>query len=147
MKTMTYKGFEGSAEVDTNRQVCRGKLLFIPDLVTFEAESPKALQAEFEAAVDDYLETCAALGRDPHKPLRGSFNVRVPSELHRAAVVRAAQDDISLNEVVVHALDCYLNGRSQVHNNVTIRVDAVHSVSALNSPVSNWQSLTTPNVH
>ena len=38
------------------RSVCRGKILFIDDLVTYEAASPAKLQKEFEAAVDDYLE-------------------------------------------------------------------------------------------
>ena len=36
------------------RSVCRGKILFIDDLVTYEAASPATLQKEFEAAVDDY---------------------------------------------------------------------------------------------
>ena len=40
-----------------SRQVCRGKILFISDLVTYEAQSPVELQKEFELAVDDYIET------------------------------------------------------------------------------------------
>ena len=76
MNILKYKDFEGSAELDMERQVCRGKLLFIDDLVTYEAASIANLQSEFEAAVDDYLETCKSLGRDPKRPLKGLFNVR-----------------------------------------------------------------------
>jgi predicted HicB family RNase H-like nuclease len=76
MNILKYNDYEGTAEIDMSRQVCRGKILFIDDLVTYEAASPAELQHAFEAAVDDYLETCAALGRAPRKPLRGSFNVR-----------------------------------------------------------------------
>lgn len=153
MKTLTFNGFEGSAEIDTDRQVCRGKLLFIPDLVTYEADSPRDLQAAFQDTVADYVETCATLGREPHKPYRGSFNVRVQPELHRAATVRAAHDDVSLNDVVVRALDCYLYGHGEVHN-VTIRVDQLTSFSSgagtsYNDPQS-WRPISatgTTNVH
>lgn len=152
MKTLlSYKGFDGSAEIDVERQVCRGKLLFIPDLVTFEADSPKELQQEFEAAVEDYLATCAELGRKPFKPFRGSFNVRVPPELHRSAAVHAAQENLSLNDVVVRALDCYLNGRTDVHNhnNFTVRLEtAVRSVTPGSEPTwKEFRTVGTSDVH
>ncbi|HET6628347.1 MAG TPA: type II toxin-antitoxin system HicB family antitoxin [Woeseiaceae bacterium] len=105
---LKYKGYEGTAEVDMSRGVCRGKILFINDLVTYEAATPGDLGREFESAVDNYLETCVALGREPAKPFKGLFNVRVSPEVHRAAALRAAEDGISLNDVVVKALDAYL---------------------------------------
>ena len=107
---LKYKQYEGSAELDMGRGVCRGRILFINDLVTYEAVTPAQLQAEFEAAVDDYLETCSSLGRDPQKPLKGLFNVRMPPALHRAATLRAAQENASLNDVVVRAVDVFVNG-------------------------------------
>jgi predicted HicB family RNase H-like nuclease len=110
MDILKYKDYEGTAELDMSRGVCRGKILFINDLVTYEAATPAQLQSEFEAAVDDYLETCASLGRDPQKPLKGLFNVRVPPALHKAAALRAAQENVSLNDVVVRAVDAFLHG-------------------------------------
>ena len=112
MNILKYKEFEGTAEVDVERGVCRGKLLFIDDLITYEAESPKQLQAEFEAAVDDYLETCRLVGKEPQRPFRGMFNVRVSPALHRQAALRAAREGVALNEVVVRALDTFLNASS-----------------------------------
>jgi predicted HicB family RNase H-like nuclease len=106
---LKYKDYEGTAELDMSRKVCRGKILFINDLVTYEAESPATLQAEFEAAVDDYIETCVELKREPQKPLKGLFNVRISSDLHRAATIKGLEDNVSLNEVVTRALDSYLN--------------------------------------
>ena len=41
--TRPYKGYEGTADMDMERQVCRGRILFIDDLVTYEAASPAAL--------------------------------------------------------------------------------------------------------
>lgn len=109
MNMLKYKDFEGTAELDVERNLCRGKVLFIDDLVTYVADSPKNLQIEFEAAVEDYLETCLQVGKEPQRSFRGLFNVRVPPALHRSAALRAAGDEIALNEVVVRALDAYLN--------------------------------------
>jgi predicted HicB family RNase H-like nuclease len=113
MDILKYKDYEGTAELDMSRGVCRGKILFINDLVTYEAASPADLQKEFEAAVDDYLDTCEEVGKEPQRPFRGAFNVRVPQVLHRSAAIRAVADCVSLNEVVVRALEDYLAGRSQ----------------------------------
>jgi len=100
----SYKGYEGSAEIDLESMICRGKLLFINDLVTYEAGSPAKLKVEFECAVDDYLETCKELGREPLKPLKGLFNVRVPPQLHKELVMKAMVEKISLNEFIVRSL-------------------------------------------
>jgi len=108
MDILKYKEYEGTAELDMSRGVCRGKILFINDLVTYEAATPTQLQSEFEAAVNDYLQTCASLGREPQKPLKGMFNVRMPPALHKAAALRATQENASLNDVVVRAVDAFL---------------------------------------
>jgi len=115
MDILKYKDYEGTAELDMTRGVCRGKILFITDLVTYEAALPGQLQKEFEAAVDDYLLTCEELNREPQRPLKGQFNVRIPPAMHRSATLRAIRDDASLNEVVVCALDAYLNGHDVSH--------------------------------
>ena len=109
MKTIKYKGYEGTADVDMEDFVCRGKILFIDDLITYQADSPADLAKEFQAAVDDYLETCKLLGREPKKPLKGQFNVRVSSDLHKKATLRGLEDGTNLNKVVAKALDGYLN--------------------------------------
>lgn len=116
MDILKYKDYEGTAELDMARGVCRGKILFIADLVTYEAAAPAKLQKEFEAAVDDYIDTCATLGREPQKPLKGQFNVRIPPALHKAATLQALADGIRLNELVVRALDRYVNANVAVNH-------------------------------
>lgn len=111
MDILKYKDYEGTAELDMSHRVCRGKLLFIQDLVTYQAASPEKLQKAFESAVDDYIKTCKALGRPAQKPLRGQFNVRVSPATHKAAVIRAISEDTSLNEVVSRALEAYLTSK------------------------------------
>ncbi|MBB6243092.1 type II toxin-antitoxin system HicB family antitoxin [Rhodanobacter sp. MP1X3] len=144
MNILTFKGYEGTAELDMERGVCRGKILFIEDLVTYEADSPSQLQAVFEEAVGDYLETCQRLGKEPNKPLRGQFNVRVPPAVHRAAWLRAVTDQVSLNEVVVRAMDCYLNVRADVMVNVKVTSEDssldLRTVLASTAGVAEWSS-------
>ena len=148
MDILKYKDYEGTAELDMARGICRGKILFIDDLVTYGADSPRELQREFESAVDDYLATCISLDKEPQRPFRGLFNVRVPPELHRSAVLRATKDSVSLNDVVVRALDCFLNIRADVNHNikVTLEVPAgeVRTVRAVASGKAQWG---TANVH
>jgi predicted HicB family RNase H-like nuclease len=67
METLKFKGYEGTTELDQERGVFRGKLLLAHDLVTYEAATLAGLRTEFEAAVEDYLETCRALGRVTHE--------------------------------------------------------------------------------
>lgn len=148
MDILKYKDYEGTAELDMARRVCRGKILFIDDVVTYEATSPAELQAEFEAAVDDYIDTCAILGREPQKPLKGLFNVRIPSALHKAAVLRALMDNISLNDVVVHALDAFVNVQSVVNHNVRVTLnipeDSMKTLVSSTSTQTQWE---TTHVH
>lgn len=127
MDILKYKGYEGTAELDMERCVCRGKILFIDDVVSFEAAAPAALQKEFEDAVDDYIETCATLGRAAQLPLRGQFNVRVTPALHKAAALRAIQENTSLNDIVFRALDAFVCVRAQINNNVCITLNMPES--------------------
>jgi predicted HicB family RNase H-like nuclease len=48
--------------------VLRGWVEDIDDVVTFEAETPGALEREFRISVDDYLEFCAEDGVEPNRP-------------------------------------------------------------------------------
>lgn len=142
MDILKYKDYEGTAELDMSRGVCRGKVLFIDDLVTYEAASPVNLQREFEAAVDDYLETCEQVGKEPQRTFRGQFNVRVAPELHRAASLRAVTEGVTLNEVVVRALDAYVNVRHDVNHNIRVTVETqdgpIHTVTAVSSEAPTW---------
>jgi len=134
---LKYGEYEGTAELDMDRHVCRGKILFIDDLVTYEAESPADLQKEFQAAVDDYIETCASLGRQPQKPLKGLFQVRVPPALHKAVVRRAMADNVTQNDVTVRALDAFVNAKLDVNHNVQVTLNIpTESLKTLASSVS-----------
>jgi|LGOV01.1.fsa_nt_gb predicted HicB family RNase H-like nuclease len=103
-KVFKYKGYSGSMEFSQEDKCLFGKILFVNDLVTYEAETYEQLEAEFAAAVDDYLETCEELGASPDKPFSGTFNVRVGPELHQQAAKVAHLEDITLNELTRQAI-------------------------------------------
>jgi predicted HicB family RNase H-like nuclease len=147
MDILKYKEYEGTAELDMVRMVCRGKILFIDDLVTFESATPKGLQKEFEAAVDDYIETCEALGREAKRPLKGQFNVRISPSLHKALVLRATQDQVSLNDVVTRALDAFVCIHSDVNHKVRITVALAEGATEVitgSTSAPQWEAF---NVH
>ena len=103
--SMTYKGYIGTVHYSEEDEVFHGKLEAINDLIMFEGTSVKELKKAFHEAVDDYLETCKEMGREPQKPFKGSFNVRIPSDLHRKATKKATMMGISLNQLVQKALE------------------------------------------
>lgn len=104
MKHFEYNGYVGSIEFSIEDNVLYGKILGIKDLVNYEADTLANLKKEFELAVDDYLETCNEIGKEPEKPFKGSFNVRTGRELHKKAVTTAKERGIKLNELVKIAL-------------------------------------------
>ncbi len=104
MTYLHYKGYTGTIEPQLEDNSLFGKLAFIRDLVTYEAQTLAELQKEFEYSVDAYLQSCEELGRKPETPFKGSFNVRSSPDIHRQIVLAASQEDMSLNAFVNQAI-------------------------------------------
>ena len=99
-----YKGYSAKPEYSVEDHVFYGKILGIDDFVDFMSEQAGDLENEFHQAVDDYLEFCKEIGKEPQKEYKGTFNVRVSPELHKRAVACAASQNISLNRFVENAI-------------------------------------------
>lgn len=102
--TIEYKGYIGSINYSSEDKCFFGKLEMIDDIITFEATTALELEDNFHYVVDDYLETCKALGREPQKVYKGVFNVRIEPELHKKIYKEALKAGISLNSFVRQAL-------------------------------------------
>ena len=100
-----YKGYYSKVLYSAEDGVLHGKIEGISDLVNFECESVNEVESSFHEAVDDYLAFCADLGKEPEKPYRGVFNVRFSPELHRRAAMEAANEGITLNQLVTRAVE------------------------------------------
>ena len=102
---LKYKNYIGTVDFNADDQVFFGKIFGINDLVTFEGETVKELINAFQEATDDYLVTCKELAKEPNKTFKGSFNVRLSTELHRKAAIVANQKSLTLNDFVKKAID------------------------------------------
>jgi len=112
---LEYKGYYASLHFSSEDEVFYGKILGIDDLVNFEGASVKELKKAFREAVDDYIETCNELGKEPNKTYKGTFNVRLTTDLHKQAAVYAAMHNISLNDFVRTAIDYALLHKDELN--------------------------------
>lgn len=104
MTKLSYKGYQGTVDADFDEGFLFGQIQFINDLVSYEGATVHELKSAFEEAVDDYLATCARVGKSPDKPYSGVFNVRTGPELHKQAARKASETGKTLNGLVVDAL-------------------------------------------
>ena len=98
MSTLTYRGYTATVEFDSEDMILTGRIAGINDVIGFHAETPAELLAAFHEAVDDYLETCAKLGKQPEKTYSGKVMFRVPPELHAKVALAAKLAGKSLNQ-------------------------------------------------
>ncbi|SDN87561.1 type II toxin-antitoxin system HicB family antitoxin [Acetanaerobacterium elongatum] len=99
-----YKDYIGSVVFSEDDEVFHGKVIGIKDLLSFEGDSVSALIEDFHDAIDEYLEYCNENGKKPEKPFKGSFNVRIQPDLHRAAALAASASGKTLNAFVEDAI-------------------------------------------
>ncbi|MGC8551043.1 MAG: type II toxin-antitoxin system HicB family antitoxin [Acidobacteriaceae bacterium] len=103
--TINHNGYTGSVEFNEEDGLLHGKLLGIRDAITYEGKDVRSLTRNFRQAVDEYLAFCEAEGKTPDKPFKGSLNVRISPELHRALAKRAEQKKKSLNAEISDILE------------------------------------------
>jgi predicted HicB family RNase H-like nuclease len=107
---MQYKDYFGSIHYSDEDKIFYGQVEYIRSLISFEGQDVASLRASFEEAINDYLALCEEKGIEPEKPFKGSFNVRVGSQLQ--AALYAQQQGVNLNKLVTDALERYLKEES-----------------------------------
>lgn len=96
---MTYKGYSARIEYDDEDGILFGQIAGIRDGVGFHADDVKGLRAAFHEAVDDYLETCARIGKEPDRAYSGKVMLRVSPDLHARIAKTADLLGLSLNQL------------------------------------------------
>ena len=99
-----YKDYVGSVEFSEEDAVFHGKVIGIKSLLSFEGDSVTTLVEDFHNAVDEYYDFCADNDKEPEKPYKGSFNIRIGADLHRKAAMSATTRGMSLNAFVEDAI-------------------------------------------
>ena len=98
MNAMTYKGYSARVDYDDDDEIFFGRIAGIRDGVSFHAETVAGLKAAFHEAVDDYVETCAKIGKSPQKPYSGNLMLRVDPSVHSKVALAAEVAGKSLNQ-------------------------------------------------
>lgn len=101
---LEYKGYHATIEYDAEDNIFVGEVFGIADSLNFHGTSVLELKEMFEQSIDNYLELCESIGKNPDKEFKGSFNVRIPPEMHKKAALAAAKQNITLNQYVRKAI-------------------------------------------
>ena len=119
---LQYKDYYASLHYSSIDDVFHGKVLGINDLINFEGSSVKELKKAFREAVDDYLETCKEMDKEPNKTYKGTFNVRIPTSLHKEAAIFAAINNVSLNDFIKTAINFALLHKKEVNKELQVNL-------------------------
>ncbi len=101
---LSYNGYNAKIEFDADDRIFFGRLAGINDGIGFHADTVEDLIAAFREAVDDYIETCAKIGKPPEKPYSGKLMFRVDPQVHASAALAAKLQGQSLNTWAENAL-------------------------------------------
>lgn len=103
--TMSYKGYAARVEYDDDDGIFTGRIAGIRDGVGFHVDTVEGLRKAFHEAVEDYVETCAKMGKEPQKTFSGQVMFRINPEVRRKAALAAELAGKSLNQWAEEVLD------------------------------------------
>jgi predicted HicB family RNase H-like nuclease len=115
---MTYRGYHGSIEIDSDAGVLCGRVIDSDALVSYQGMTLEELRSSFEGSIDEYLEFCKEKGIEPAKPYSGKFVTRVTPELHRLISIISLMENKSLNDVVIESIENYAAKARSEHPDV-----------------------------
>ncbi len=102
---MNYKGFSARIEYSDEDGCFVGRVAGIQDVIGFHGQSVAKLRAAFKESIDDYLETCARVGKQPNKPYSGQFRLRLSPDLHARVALAAESKGKSLNTLITDLIE------------------------------------------
>ncbi|MGE5495108.1 MAG: type II toxin-antitoxin system HicB family antitoxin [Burkholderiales bacterium] len=117
---MKYKDYFANIEYNAEDNIFVGRVQGIVDVLVFEGSSVEELKQQFKNTIDDYLDLCQRINKNPDKAFKGSFNVRIPPEMHKEAVRQAIKQGITLNEFVSRAIKEKIDQKQTMNINIQI---------------------------
>lgn len=101
---LEYKGYKARIDFDADDHILVGRIAGINDVVGFHGNSVEKVEAAFHEAVDDYVETCAKVGKTPERSFSGNVMVRIDPGLHAGVTQAAELSGKSLNQWIEEVL-------------------------------------------
>jgi predicted HicB family RNase H-like nuclease len=105
MNTMNHKAYTARIEFDERDNIFVGRVLGLRAMISFHGETVAELRVAFETAIEEFLRDCKEQGLRPEKPASGKLMLRVPPEVHGAALVAAQAAGKSLNQWATDVLE------------------------------------------
>ena len=102
---MKHKGYTARIEFDERDNIFVGRVLGLRTVIGFHGGTVKQLRTAFVTAVDEFLRDCEERGVRPERPSSGRLMLRVPPEVHSAALVAARAAGKSLNQWATEVID------------------------------------------
>lgn len=99
-----HKGYVGTIEVDVDARNLYGRVLNITDTIFYEGDTIDELEQSMRDAIDNYLDHCAEIGKDPAQPFSGKIALRVDPLMHARLAAVAEGTGRSMNQIIVDAL-------------------------------------------
>lgn len=106
---LTYDMYNGTVEYSKKKECLTGKVIGIKRNIEYEGDTLADLEQSFREKIASYIRECEEQKVIPEPPYKGTFNVRIPSELHRQIAVYAMEHNISLNAAVTEAIQKYVD--------------------------------------
>lgn len=105
INAMEYKGLIAKINYSSEDDAFIGAVQGVSFTILFEGRSVDELRRAFKKAVDDYLDLCKRMNREPESAYKGSFNVNIPPHLHRQAARYALAQGSNLNDFIADAIE------------------------------------------
>ena len=102
---MEINGHKAIIQYDSEINMFRGEFVGLNGGADFYAKDVEVLHQEGKTSLKVFLDMCSEKGIEPHKRFSGKFNVRLSPELHAKAITIAAANNVSLNQLVIKALE------------------------------------------
>ena len=102
---MEYNGYHAKVEFAEQDNIFVGTVLGLNDTLAFHGQFVDELKESFRNCIEDYLDLCNEIGKQPEKEFRGVFNVRILPESHHQAAIEAAKDGVTMNQFVADSID------------------------------------------
>ena len=96
-----YKNYIGCVFFSEEDGVFYGKISGISDSISFEGESVKELTEDFRNAVDEYLEFCASMGKQPEESV---YSINISRDLHNIVSSYVNEKGLPLNVFIENAI-------------------------------------------
>ena len=101
MNQLNYKGYTGNVFFSEEDGVFHGKVVGIADSISFEGKSVESLTDDFRNAVDEYLEFCHEVDKQPKE---NSYSINISPAVYNNALIYSTQKGVSLSVFVENAI-------------------------------------------